>query len=262
MVLHWELIWRSLPLLLAGALMTVQLATIAVGLGVVIGTVAGMARLSQVKLVAILSRCYIDFIRGTPLLVQIFMVYMGLPQLTGVVIPPYYAAIIALSINSGAYVAEIVRAGIQSIDRGQTEAALSLGLSPSQVMRYIILPQAFRRIIPPLGNEFIAMLKDSSLVSAIALEELVRKGQIIITRTFRPFDIWLVVALIYLLMTLLISRLVDWSEHKLKIKSIEEREEEAARAAAAEGNGFGLWLQIASLLRIRRSARERGEETT
>jgi polar amino acid transport system permease protein len=121
-----------------------------------------------------------------------------------------------MGINSGAYVAEIVRAGIQSIDRGQTEAARSLGLTSSQTMQYIIFPQAFRRIIPPLGNEFIAMLKDSSLVSVIALEDLLRKGQVVITRTFRPFEVYTVVALIYLVMTFVISKLVSWSERKLK----------------------------------------------
>lgn len=239
MGLDWGIIQRSLPLLLQGAAMTVQLTTIAVSIGILIGTFAGMARLSHVAPIRIASTVYVDFIRGTPLLVQIFMVYMGLPQITGVVIPPYLAAVIAMSINSGAYVAEIVRAGIQSIDRGQTEAALSLGLTPAQTMRYIILPQAFRRIIPPLGNEFIAMLKDSSLVSAIALEELVRKGQIIITRTFRPFDIWLVVALIYLVMTLAISRLVDWSEKKLKVKPVEEIPEEIQAVAMVAGSNGG-----------------------
>jgi polar amino acid transport system permease protein len=131
-------------------------------------------------------------------------------------VPPFIAAISAMGINSGAYVAEIVRAGIQSIDRGQTEAARSLGLTSSQTMQYIIFPQAFRRIIPPLGNEFIAMLKDSSLVSVIALEDLLRKGQVVITRTFRPFEVYTVVALIYLVMTFVISKLVSWSERKLK----------------------------------------------
>jgi len=139
-----------------------------------------------------------------------------LPTLIGRPVPPFIAAISAMGINSGAYVAEIVRAGIQSIDRGQTEAARSLGLTSSQTMQYIIFPQAFRRIIPPLGNEFIAMLKDSSLVSVIALEDLLRKGQVVITRTFRPFEVYTVVALIYLVMTFVISKLVSWSERKLK----------------------------------------------
>lgn len=125
---------------------------------------------------------------------------------------------LALSINSGAYVGEIVRAGIQSIDKGQWEAAASLGLSGSQTMGLIILPQAFRRILPPLGNEFIALLKDSSLVSVIALEELVRKGQIIIGRTFRPFEVWLAVAVIYFVMTFAVSRLVNLAEKRVAVR--------------------------------------------
>lgn len=145
------------------------------------------------------------------------MWYFGLPSLIGRPVPPFVAAIAAMGINSGAYVAEIVRAGIQAIDRGQTEAARSLGLTAAQTMRYVIFPQAIRRIIPPLGNEFIALLKDSSLVSVIALEELLRKGQVVITRTFRPFEVYTVIAILYLIMTLAISKLVSWSERKLKI---------------------------------------------
>lgn len=225
-----RVIYNHLPMLFEGASLTVRLTTVAVSMGILIGTFTGMARLSKHVATRKFAGFYVDFIRGTPLLVQIFLVYMGVPQIVQFlgglflgrsdftfVIPAPIAGMIALSINSGAYVAEIVRAGIQSIDKGQTEAALSLGLTNSQKMRYIILPQAFRRIIPPLGNEFIAMLKDSSLVSAIALEELVRKGQMVITRTFRPFEIWITVAIIYLIMTLLISRLVHWSEKKLKV---------------------------------------------
>lgn len=214
----WPLIWQSLPVLLSGAWMTVKLTTLAVGMGFIIGTFAGLGRIAHSPLWRGVASVYVDFIRGTPLLVQIFLVYMGLPQIIGRPIDPYLAGVAALSINSGAYVAEIVRAGIQSVDRGQMEAARSLGLSYGSAMRFIILPQAFKRIIPPLGNEFIAMLKDSSLVSAISLEELLRKGQLIIGRTLRPFEILITVALIYLVMTLAISRLVAWSERRLKVQ--------------------------------------------
>lgn len=214
--MNWSLMVESIPFLLQGALMTVKITAISVSLGILIGTFIGMARISKNKLVYGLATVYVDFIRGTPLLVQIFLVHMGLPNITGVPIPPFISAISAMSINSGAYVAEIVRSGIQSIDKGQMEAARSLGMSYWQAMGYIIMPQAFRRIVPPLGNEFIAMLKDSSLVSVIALEELVRKGQIVIGRTFRPFEIWIDVALVFLVMTLAISRLVSWTEKKLR----------------------------------------------
>ncbi|MEA4883387.1 MAG: amino acid ABC transporter permease [Clostridia bacterium] len=205
-----------MPALLTGARLTVELAVLAVGIGLVIGSFAGIARVGAKPAARIISGVYVDFIRGTPLLVQLFLVYFGLPSIIRRPVQPFIAAVAAMSINSGAYVAEIVRAGIQSIDRGQTEAARSLGLTSAQSMRYIIFPQAFRRIIPPLGNEFIALLKDSSLVSVIALEELLRKGQVVITRTFRPFEVYSVIALIYLVMTLFISKLVNWSERKLK----------------------------------------------
>jgi len=211
---RWDLVWSSLPALLQGAKLTVQLTSIAVCFGIILGTIAGIARLSKSPL-RLAAASYIDIIRGTPLLVQTFLIFYGLPSLISRPIPAYTAAILALSINSGAYVGEIVRSGIQSIDKGQWEAASSLGLSGSQTMGLIILPQAFRRILPPLGNEFIALLKDSSLVSIIALEELVRKGQIIIGRTFRPFEVWLAVAIIYFVMTFAVSRLVNVVEKRV-----------------------------------------------
>ncbi|NLJ79496.1 MAG: amino acid ABC transporter permease [Firmicutes bacterium] len=214
MEFRWSLVWDSLPTLLTGAKLTLQLTSVSVFFGIIIGTFAGIARLSKGPF-RYLAAAYIDVIRGTPLLVQTFIVFYGIPGLIQRPIPAYAAAVLTLSINSGAYVGEIVRAGIQSIDPGQTEAASSLGLSAFQTMRHIILPQAFRRIIPPLGNEFIALLKDSSLVSIIALEELVRKGQIIIGRTFRPFEVWLAVAFIFFIMTFAISRLIAVIERRM-----------------------------------------------
>ena len=157
-----------------------------------------------------------DFIRGTPLLVQIFIIYFALPVVIGHRIDPFFAAVAACSINSGAYVAEIFRAGIQSIDIGQMRAGLSLGMNWTMTMRYIILPQAFKRIIPPLGNEFIAMLKDSSLVSVIGFEELTRSGQLIIAETYGSLEIWSAVAIIYLVMTLTITRIVSVLEKKFR----------------------------------------------
>lgn len=213
----FNLIIRSLPLLLAGAVVTLQITVLSVGMGLIIGMFMGIARLARLWPVKIAATVYVDFIRGTPLLVQIFIIYFALPLIIGHRIDPFIAAITACSINSGAYVAEIFRAGIQSIDPGQMEAGRSLGMSWAQTMRYVILPQAFKRIIPPLGNEFIAMLKDSSLVSVIGFEELTRRGQLIIARTYGSFEIWTSVALIYLVMTLTISRLVDYLERRLKI---------------------------------------------
>lgn len=213
----FDLIVRSFPLLLMGAGVTIQITALSVSFGMLIGMFVGMARLSQIKVVKFLATMYVDFIRGTPLLVQIFLIYFALPMIVGQRIDPFIAAITACSVNSGAYVAEIFRAGIQSIDKGQMEAGRSLGMTWAQTMRFIILPQAFKRIIPPLGNEFIAMLKDSSLVSVIGFEELTRRGQLIIARTYGSFEIWLTVAFIYLIMTFTISRLVDYLERRYKI---------------------------------------------
>ena len=204
----------SFPLLLTGAVLTLKITAISVGLGLVIGLVAGIARISCVRLVRMAAMAYIDFMRGTPLLVQLFCVYFALPVVIGQRIDPMLAAIAACGINSGAYIAEIFRAGIQSIDQGQMEAGRSLGLNWAQTMYSVIVPQAFKRVIPPLGNEFIALLKDSSLVSVIGFEELTRTGQLIIARTYASLEIWLSVALIYLVMTLTISRLVSVVERR------------------------------------------------
>lgn len=212
-----DLIINSFPLLLLGAGVTVKITVLSVLLGVVIGLFAGIARICFFRPLRILAAVYVDFFRGTPLLVQIFLIYFAFPVFTGQRMDPFVAAISACGINSGAYVAEIFRAGIQSIDAGQMEAGRSLGMTWIQTMRYIIVPQAFKRVIPPLGNEFIALLKDSSLVSVIGFEELTRRGQLIIARTYGSLEIWLSVAIIYLVMTLSISRFVAYLERRYRI---------------------------------------------
>jgi glutamine transport system permease protein len=214
---NFSLVVSAFPLLLMGAVVTIKITAISVTLGIVIGLFAGIARISSFWPVRALAAVYVDFIRGTPLLVQIFIMYFALPVLTGQRIDPFIAAITACSVNSGAYVAEIFRSGIQSIDSGQMEAGRSLGMTWVQTMRYIIVPQAFKRVIPPLGNEFIALLKDSSLVSVIGFEELTRRGQLIIARTYGSLEIWTSVAVIYLVMTLTISRFVAYLERRYKI---------------------------------------------
>lgn len=213
----FSLVVDAFPLLLTGAAVTVEITAMSVGLGLLIGMFAGIARISNLWILRAVATVYVEFIRGTPLLVQLFLMYFALPIITGVRIDPFVAAIAACSVNSGAYVAEIFRAGIESIDSGQMEAGRSLGMTWTQTMRYIIVPQAFKRIIPPLGNEFIAMLKDSSLVSVIGFEELTRRGQLVIARTYGSLEIWLSVAFIYLIMTLTISRFVAYLERRYKI---------------------------------------------
>ena len=214
MSFDFSLIWNSLPLLLAGAGVTIEITAIAVGLGFVFGLITSVCRLSGVKILNILAVCYVNIIRGTPLLVQIFLIYFALPMAIGQRVEPFIAAVAACGINSGAYVSEIFRAGIQAIDVGQMEAGRSLGLTWWQTMRFIILPQAFKNILPPLGNEFIAMLKDSSLVSVIGFEELTRRGQLIIAQTYGSFEIWMTVAVLYLIMTMAISRIVAFLEKR------------------------------------------------
>jgi len=208
-------LYKALPSLLVGATVTLRITSLSIALGLGIGIIAGLARVWPNAALRAVAGAYIELVRGTPLLVQIFLVYFGLPAL-GLNLDPFVAGVIAMGINSGAYVGEIVRGGIESIARGQMEAALSLGMTWHQAMYYVILPQAFVRILPPLGNEFIALLKDSSLVSTIAIAELTRTGQIIITRTFKSFEIWSGVALFYFAMTYLISRIVRFSEERLR----------------------------------------------
>ena len=211
-----SLIFDSLPLLGIGALVTIEITAVSVFLGTCIGLMVGIAELARYPWIRIPAKIYVDFIRGTPLLVQIFIIYFALPIILGTRIEPFVAAVAACSINSGAYVAEIFRAGIQSIDKGQMEAGRSLGMSWTQTMRYIVIPQAFRRTIPQLGNEFIAMLKDSSLVSVIGFEELTRKGQLVIASTYGSLEIWTAVAIIYLIMTLSITRFVAFLEKRFQ----------------------------------------------
>ena len=211
-----SLISNSIPLLIKGAGVTLEITALAVGFGLLVGLCLGLGQLSKSRILRWPCKIYVDVIRGTPLLVQIFIIYFALP-IIGHRIDPFVAAVTACSLNSGAYVAEIFRAGIQSISLDQMRAGLSLGMTTAQTMRYIILPQAIKRIIPPLGNEFIAMLKDSSLVSVIGFEELTRSGQLIIAETYATMEIWTVVAILYLVMTLTITQLVGFMERRLRL---------------------------------------------
>ena len=218
MEFDFSLITTSLPLLIRGAGLTLEITALAVSLGLLLGLVLSLLQLSKSPLLRIPAKVYVDFIRGTPLLIQIFIIYFALPNIVGHRIDPFVAAVAACSLNSGAYIAEIFRGGIQSISLGQIRAGLSLGMTYGQTMRYIVLPQAFKRIIPPLGNEFIAMLKDSSLVSVIGFEELTRRGQLIIARTYASFEIWMAVAIIYLIMTFAVARFTGYLERRFDTK--------------------------------------------
>lgn len=213
------------PLLLEGLKLSVVVTLVSAVLGIILGLFIGLGRLSPKKGLRFLASTYVNFLRGTPLLVQLLIIYAGIPQIlqliTGSPSPmsPIVAAIAACSLNSAAYVAEIFRGGIQSIDPGQMEAARSLGLSKRQAMRTVILPQAFMRIIPPLGNELITLLKETSILSAIGLEEMMRKGQLYVASTFQPFPVYLTVALIYFILVIGISKGLTLLERRLRINA-------------------------------------------
>ena len=186
--------------LLNGMVWTLQLTAWGLLCGLPVGLVIGLMRVSPFRPLSMASMVYVEAIRGTPLLVQIFTLYFVLPAF-GITIPEYLAAVMALSINASAYIAEIFRAGIESIPKGQMEAARSLGFGYLPAMRLVILPQAMRRVVPPLTNEAIALLKDSSLVSLMGMTELTRTGQELASRLANPMTVWLAVALCYLLLT-------------------------------------------------------------
>ncbi|MEZ0575812.1 amino acid ABC transporter permease [Halodesulfovibrio aestuarii] len=210
---------ETLPLLTEGVELTIYITLLGLAIGFIIGTVAGLGRLSQNKLNRSLAGIYIEIIRGTPMIVQALFLYFGVPLVTGVRIDPITAGIITIAVNSGAYIAEIVRGAVQSIDAGQFEAGRSIGLTRHQTMISIIWPQAFRRMIPPLGNQFIISLKDTSLLTVIGVAELTRSGQEIVAVNFRSFEVYLTVAIVYLCMTLSIAKVLRWYEKKLMARS-------------------------------------------
>ena len=206
--------WEVGPLL-HGLFVTLWLSAAASFFGMIIGLVTGLCRVSNNVTLRQLSIFYIEIIRGTPLLVQIFIFYFFLGTVLD--ISRIVAGISALAIFAGAYVAEIIRAGIQSIPKGQMEAARSVGMNVPQAMVYIILPQAFKRILPPLAGQFISLIKDSSLVSVIAITDLTKSGREVITSTFATFEIWFIVALLYLLLTSVLSQVIAWVERRLAV---------------------------------------------
>lgn len=210
----FQIVCSHMGYFLEGALLTLQITALSVLFGMILGLIAGLLKMSGIKTLSFVATLYIDFFRGTPLYVQILLIYFGILPLffnSG----PFVAAIIACSLNSGAYIAEIVRAGIQAVDRGQMEAARSLGMTKNQAMRMVILPQAYKIVIPPLINEFIAVLKDTSLVAVISAEELTLRGKLLYSTTFEAAWVWGTVAMIYFVMTKLLSILGDWVERRM-----------------------------------------------
>ena len=196
-----------------GILVTFEVTVMSILLSLVIGLFTGLGRIAKNPLINGIASLYVEVIRGIPLLVQLFYIYFALGRI--IQMPPMPSAILAMGICYGAYMGEIFRAGIQSIPKGQTEAARSLGMSTSQSMYHVILPQAFKTILPPVGNEFVALLKDSSLVSILAVADLLRRGREFAAESFNYFETYTVVALVYLVITLFLSKLISIMEEKI-----------------------------------------------
>ncbi len=203
--------WKIGPLTW-GLWVTIWISFVSGFIGLIIGLITGLCRLSSNPTLRGLAVLYIELIRGTPLLVQIFIFYFFIGTVLN--LDRIVAGVGALALFVGAYIAEIIRAGIQSIAKGQTEAARSLGMSATETMIHIVLPQAFKRVLPPLAGQFISLIKDSSLVSVIAITDLTKSGREIITSSFATFEIWFTVALLYLLVTSLLSQLLFWLERR------------------------------------------------
>lgn len=186
----------ALPFMFKATLITLVLAIVSMAIGLALGLFTALMRISKNKILFRISSFYVSAIRGTPLLVQIYLVYFGLPQI-GIELSALVSGILALSLNSGAYLSESFRAAILSVDRGQTEAANSLGMTYSQTMRRIILPQSIRTAIPTIGNEYIGLIKDTSLVSVITVTELLYQTTLIVAKTFKPLSLYFTAAVFY-----------------------------------------------------------------
>ena len=211
----WNILIDSFPkILLPGLRMTLPLTVIAFALAMVIATVVALIQFAHVKLLTPLARFYIWVVRGTPLLVQLFVVFYGLPKL-GVYLDAFPAAVIVFSINEGAYCAETMRGALESVPAGQLEAGYCVGMSYAQVMRRIVLPQALRAAFPPLSNSLISMVKDTSLAANITVMEMFMATQRIVARTYEPLALYLEVALIYLMFSTVLTWLQRWGERKL-----------------------------------------------
>ncbi len=214
MNLDVSVVLTKIPILLEGCVVTLQISFFALLLGMIFGIAGALCRISANRALNSLAFMYVWVIRGTPVMVQLFILYFGLPQL-GIKLPSMVAGVLGLAINTGAYVTEIIRAGIQAVDKGQMEAALSVGMSFRQAMVRIIGPQATKICIPPLVNQFIMTLKNSSIASLVTITELFRTGEQIIYTTFRSFEVYMAVAVLYLLMNSVFMIIADRLERKM-----------------------------------------------
>ncbi|MDN3439561.1 amino acid ABC transporter permease [Planococcus sp. APC 3900] len=213
-----DTIINAFPYLMEGLQVTLYIFAIAIVIGFLIGLVVALFRLAPLKILNWIAKIFVDAIRGTPFIVQLFFIYFGLNSLDFISLDNTTAGIVTVAINAGAYFSEIIRAGIQSIDKGQTEAARSLGLNSTQNMRYIILPQAFRRMLPTITNQAIISLKDTSLLSVIGVADLTQEGRIQASATFDAFNVYLILGIIYFVVIYLLSMLASFVERKFVLR--------------------------------------------
>ncbi|WP_153978379.1 amino acid ABC transporter substrate-binding protein/permease [Paenibacillus xylanilyticus] len=213
---RWELVQKSLPSLIKGLGKTLLYTIVSLFFAFILGLIFGFMKVGHNKFLRGVATVFVDVFRGIPLIVLAFFIYFGIPQALGFTMPLFLAAILTLSLNAGAYVTEIIRGGIQSIDRGQMEAARSLGLPYRKAMMKIVIPQAIRIMIPSFINQMVITLKDTSILSVIGLVELTQSGKIVIARTFASFDIWLTVAIMYLIVIIALTKIADYLEVRVR----------------------------------------------
>ena len=214
---EWSAVVEAMPALLRGARLTIFIAVVGLVGGLAIGTIAGLMRAYGSAVLNAIAFAYVELVRGTPIVVQVMFIYFALPTLADIRIDPLSAAILSITFNSGAYIAEIVRGSFLSVHKGLREAGLAIGLPMWKVLLYVIGPVAFRRLIPPLGNQFIVSLKDTSLFIVIGVGELTRQGQEIMAANFRAVEIWSAVAILYLLMTGTLTLILRVTEKRMRI---------------------------------------------
>jgi His/Glu/Gln/Arg/opine family amino acid ABC transporter permease subunit len=210
----WGAIWYAVPYMLRGTVVTLEISILAMLLATFVGVIFGLISASDLGILKAVIRAYVYFVRGTPALVQIFLIYFALPRI-GLELTSFWSGVVALAFNSAGFIAEIVRAGLQSIDAGQTEAALSIGMTNRQSILFILLPQSLRRITPPLTNELITLVKSSSLLSVISVTELTRSAQVIIAAKFVPFELYAELAVFYLVIISVLSWFSEYVEKRL-----------------------------------------------
>lgn len=210
----WGAVWYAIPYMLQGTVVTLEISICAMAVASLVGLGMGLVSASNLRIAKAMIRAYVYFVRGTPALVQIFLVYFALPRI-GFELSAFWSGVVALAFNSAGFISEIMRAGLQSIDTGQSEAALSIGMTDRQSILFILLPQSLRRVTPPLTNELITLVKNSSLLSVISITELTRSAQLIIAERFVPFELYAALAVYYLIVISALSLGSEYVEKRL-----------------------------------------------